>query len=40
MALVHCGYESRFDVAEVCRLEVLGKFSFGGVIAENAIDLM
>ena len=39
MALVDVGDEGRFYRAEGCHMEVLGKFAFGGVIAENAVGL-
>ena len=34
------GDEGIFDGAEGCRVEVLGEFAFGGVIAMNAVGLV
>ena len=39
MALVGGGDEGIFYGSEGCRVEVLGEFTFGGVIADNYVGL-
>ena len=39
MVLVDSGDEGIFYGDEGCRMEVIGKFAFGGVIEENAVGL-
>ena len=40
MALVDDGNEGGIDGAEGCSVKVLGKFSFGNVLAEDAVCLI
>ena len=40
MAFVDGGNEGILDGAEGCCVEVLGKFAFGGIMAENAVGMV
>ena len=40
MAFVDGGDRGGFDRAEGCYVEVLGKFKFGGIMAENTVGLV
>ena len=40
MSVFFYGKEGRLDGAEVCRVKVLGEFSFGNVLAEDTVCLV